>query len=207
MAFQPFWERIAVVTVGFVVEGDSERLLVKSNGFRKWLREECHLQVLDPIVDAGGNGDMCSRKIVSLVKNLKIQANPKKIVVLADLDPDICAPCIERRKAIIGPEGIDLIVIARKALESWFLADTEAMRRWTRCEDFFEPRPEATEGMPWERLKEIGLQANRGPGKNKKIFARKFIRDHGFDVRQAATHPDCPSARYLVEGLCALGTG
>ena len=126
----------------------------------------------------------------------------------ADLDPEECAPCIKKRKAIIGMEGIDLVAIARKALKSWFLADTEAMRRWAGCHKFFEPYPEATEGMPWERLKEIGSRTStgRGPGKNKVIFERKFIRRH-FRIKRAAEHPDCPSARYFVERLRALGAG
>nr|VFK64608.1 MAG: hypothetical protein BECKTC1821F_GA0114240_11342 [Candidatus Kentron sp. TC] len=39
-------------------------------------------------------------------------------------------------------EGIDLVAIARKALKSWFLANTEAMRHWTGDSDFFESPPE-----------------------------------------------------------------
>ena len=57
-----------------------------------------------------------------LRKKPKRQASPQKVVVLADLDPDDCVPCIQRRKEIIqGDEvsGIDVIVIARGALESW----------------------------------------------------------------------------------------
>jgi len=109
--------------------------------------------VVLPTVDAGGNGQLCSRKITAFVDKLKIQAkNPDKVVVLADLDPDRCAPCISKRKEIIGNDGIDLIVIARKALESWFLADMEAMRRWTGNKGFYEDQPETLSEMPWDRL-------------------------------------------------------
>ncbi len=193
-----------MVTVGFVVEGVSDKKLIESESFRAWLQEECGLQVVDPVVDAGGNGQMCSHKIEVFVDKLRIKANPDKIAVLADLDPDSCAPCVEKRKEIIGSNGIDLVVIARKAMESWFLADTEAMRSWTGDAGFREEYPETLAGMPWDRLKEIGCQIGRGPG-NKKIFARKFIRDHGFDVRRAADHGNCPSALYFVERLCSLG--
>lgn len=89
-------------------------------------------------------------------------------------------------------------------MESWFLADTEAMRRWTEDQGFYEDRPETLSGMPWDRLKEIGRHKGRGPG-NKIGFAGKFIRDHKFDVRRAAEHPACPNVRYFVERLCALG--
>jgi len=193
-----------MVRVGFVVEGASDKKLIESESFRAWLRDECGIQVLDPVVDAGGNGQMCNRNIGVLVEKLRIQASPDKVVVLADLDPDSCAPCVEKRKEIIGSSGIDLVVIARKAMESWFLADTKAMRSWTGDAGFREEHPETLAGMPWDRLKEIGRQIGRGPG-NKKIFSRRFIRDHDFDVRRAADHGNCPSALYFVERLCRLG--
>lgn len=193
-----------MVTVGFVVEGASDKKLIESEAFRTWMWDDCGLEVLDPVVDAGGNGQMCNRNIGQFVEKLRIQVAPDKVVVLADLDPEECAPCIERRKEIIGSTGIDLVVIARKAMESWFLADTVAMRDWTGNEDFLEAEPEATPEMPWDRLKEIGLNRGRGPG-GKVMFARRFIKRHGFDVRRAAQHPACPSARYFVERLCALG--
>ncbi len=193
-----------MVTVGFVVEGASDKKLIESQVFRIWLQDGCGLEVLDPVVDAGGNGQMCNRNIGQYVEKLRIQAKPDKVVVLADLDPEDCAPCIERRKAIIGFTGIDLIVIARKAIESWFLADTKAMRHWTGDKEFLEEAPEATSVMPWDRLKEIGREKGRGPG-SKVMFARRFINKHGFDVCHAAQHSACPSARYFVEHLCALG--
>jgi len=194
-----------MVTVGFVVEGYSEAFLVDSTRFRNWLSKECGLQVTGPAVNARGNGQLCVRGIGELVHQLKIQAKPDKVVVLADLDPEECAPCIEERKKIIGSENIDLVVIARKALESWFLADTAAMRKWTGDRTFNEPRPEDTQEMPWNRLKKIGISKGRGPGQSKRRFVKTFLRVHGFDVRRAALHPHCPSAKYFVERICALG--
>ena len=193
-----------MVTVGFVVEGASEKRLVESELFRKWLREDCNLEVVDPVVDAAGNGNMCSRNIETFVKNLRRSANPNMVVVLADLDPDTCAPCVQKRKEIIGCQGIDLVAIAKKAMESWFLADTKAMRQWLGDGAFCETHPETLAEMPWDRLKKLRTKQNRGPG-SKLSFARKFIRDHGFDVRQAARHSQCPSAHYFVERLCAFG--
>ena len=192
-----------MVTVGFVVEGASEKRLVESELFRKWLREDCSLEVVDPVVDAGGKMD--SVHIEAFVKNLKKIVNPDKTVVLADLDPDNRVPCVEKRKELIGSQGIDLVAIARKAMESWFLADTKAMRRWLGDSTFCEPTPETLSGMPWDRLKELRDEKGRGPGSNRLVFARKFIRDHEFDIRQAARHAQCPSARYFAERLCALG--
>ena len=195
-----------MVTVGFVVEGDSEKRLVESKLFRKWLRENCNSEVVDPVVNAAGN--MCSSNVEDKVRLLKIKGNPDKVVVLADLDPDRRVQCVrERKKNIIGSQDIDidLVAIARKALESWFLADTEAMCRWLGDCTFYEVAPETLIGMPWDRLKELRDEKGRGPGKNRLIFAKKFIRKHKFDVKRAAQHDQCPSANYFVERLCALG--
>jgi len=193
-----------VVNVGFVVEGDSDKIFIESVQFRTWAKEKCKLKIVDPVVNAEGKNNMCSEKIPKFVQTLKIQAQPDKIVVLADLDPEKCAPCITKRKEIIGEENIDLVVIARKALESWFLADTQAMKKWLENEKFFEENPEETEGMPWERLKEIAKDLKkRGPGPSKLKFAQKFISN--FDVERAAQHPSCPSAHYFVKKLCVLG--
>ena len=193
-----------MVTVGFVVEGESETLLVKSEVFRQWLREDCNLEVVDPVIDASGNGNMHSRNIGASIKNLRTRANPDK-VVLADLDPEERVPCVQERKRIIGSQGIDLVAIAKKAMESWFLADTEAMCRWLGDDTFYEVAPETLTGMPWNRLKELRDKRGRGPGRERLVFTRKFIRDHRFDVRRAAQHANCSSARYFVERLCALG--
>lgn len=194
-----------MVTVGFVVEGDSEKRLIKSELFQQWLREDCNLKVVDPVIDAAGSGNMHRRNIGSLVKNLRTRANPDKVVVLADLDPDKRVQCVQERKKIIGSQGIDLVAIAKKAMESWFLADTEAMRRWLGDDTFCEDTPETLAGMPWDRLKELRDKRGRGPGRGRLVFTRKFICHHRFDVRRAAQHAECPSARYFVNRLCALG--
>ena len=192
-----------MVTVGFVVEGDSDKYLVESVLFRMWLREECNLEMVDKVANAKGN--MCSRYIEDQVRLFRKATNPDKVVVLADLDPDERVPCVQKRKETIGSQGIDLVLIAKKALESWFLADTEAMCQWLGDDTFCEVAPETLTGMPWDRLKELRDKRGRGPGKNRLKFARKFILRHGFDVRRAAQHANCSSARYFVERLCALG--
>ena len=193
-----------MVTVGFVVEGDSDKYLVESELFQTWLREECNLEMVDRVVNAKGQGEMRGRNIEDKVRLLRQETNPDKVVVLADLDPDERVPCVQVRKEIIGSRDIDLVVIARKAMESWFLADTEAMRRWLGDDTFCEVNPETLTEMPWERLRVLGRKRGRGTG-TKVRFSRKFICEHGFNVRRAARHAQCPSARYFVERLCALG--
>lgn len=195
-----------MVKVGFVVEGASDKKLIDSAWFRHLISSDFHLELLDgAVIDAGGNGQMCRKNIGTFVNALHKSATaPDKIIVLADLDPEKCAPCITARKQIIDSENIDLIVIARKALEAWFLADTQAMREWLGQTDFYEEFPEDTPQTPWQRLKEIAQECNqRGPG-SKIGFVNKFIQKCNFDLLRAAEHPNCPSARYFVDHLREL---
>lgn len=150
-----------------MVEGISDKKLIESAIFKDWAKQECGLEILDEVVDAGGNRNMCSHKIEIY---------------------------------------IDLVVIARKAMESWFLADTEAMRKWLGDENFQLANPEETDEMPWDYIKKLGKNSpkQRGPG-SKIAFARKFIRDYGFDVCRAAKHPNCPSSKYFIMKLYELG--
>lgn len=47
----------AVVRIGFVVEGASERVVVESRIFRQWLQQN-GMNLVDPVVVAGGHGQM-----------------------------------------------------------------------------------------------------------------------------------------------------
>lgn len=194
-----------MVTAGFVVEGPSDKKLIESDQFQTFLQDECRLALKHPIIDAGGNGQMYHKNIGFHVHTLHQTAAPDKIIVLADLDPEQCAPCITKRKQIIGAENIDLVAIARKAMEAWFLADTQAMRQWLGQADFYEECPEQTPQAPWDRLKEIAKERKtQRPGQNKKLFASRFMRNYDFNLLRAAEHPNCPSARYFVERLRGL---
>ena len=196
------------MVVGFIVEGPSDKFVVESDSFTELLASE-GLQRASPVVVAGGDGRMSNSRISDLATLLRKQATDARIILLlADLDenPDGSPRCISERKDSIGSDGVDVIVIARKAIETWFLADTKAMRSWTGDDSFFEPNPETRPGMPWNSLKEIGVATSgRGPGRSKPMFAKRFVRQHGFHVERAAEHPECPSAGYFLAKIAALG--
>ncbi|SEA78369.1 MAG: hypothetical protein QJT81_14055 [Candidatus Thiothrix putei] len=194
-----------MVKASFIVEGQTEIELVRSDYFKKWLMQYCGIELIGNPKDGNckGKGNMCAAKLEALAEKIRKQDAPDVIVVLADLDPDADVLCITERKKRIGSRHIDLVVIARNALEAWFLADTEAMRSWLRDGQFYEPVPES-HMQPWDALKNYGKAANRGPG-SKPGFARKFIRDQRFDLERAASHENCPSASYCVEKLKQLG--
>ena len=205
MAVQPTRRRGAVLRIGFVVEGQSDKVVVESETFGRWLEDQ-DMELVGPVVVAGGHGAMQRRTKggMGLAQLLRKQAgNLDRIVVLADLDPSEAVPCITCRKKRIDTEAVDLVVVARKAIESWFLADTLAMRSWTGDESYYEKRPEETPDMPWDRMKEVGHTRR---GRSKVLFARLLTGQHGFDVVRAAEHPECPTARYFIERVSTLTT-
>ena len=204
MAVQPAERWAAMVRIGFVVEGQTEKVFIESKAFRRWL-EKKEMRLVDPVLSANGHGNM--RRWAAMGESgwtmllRKQTGDLDRIVVLADLDPSPAVPCITARKNLIDSEAADLVVVARKAIESWFLADTKAIARWTTDDSYYEAHPEATPGMPWDRFKEISRVKR---GRSKVLFAMQLINEHGFDIARAAEHPECPTARYFVERVGAL---
>lgn len=191
-----------MVKVGFIVEGDSEKVLIESAGFKNWASDQ-GLEICSPVINAKGGGNLLPHHIKPMLAQIE-RSQPDHIVILTDLED---ATDVEAVKARITTEHTDLIFIAVKALEAWFLADTYAMRRWLNAPEFFEPTPEQTLGMPWDRLKEVAkAYGSRGPGSNKVLFAKKMcgvaLR---YELEEAAAHPACPSAKTFRDGLLELG--
>ncbi len=191
-----------MVKVGFIVEGDSEKILIESTEFRKWSGDQ-GLEICSPVINAKGGGNLLPHHIKPMLAQFA-RSQPDHILILTDLEG---AADVETVKSRITTEHTNLIFIAVKALEAWFLADTDAMRRWLKAPEFFEPTPEQTPGMPWERLKEVAkAHGSQGPGSNKIIFAKKMcgvaLR---YELERAAAHPACPSAKAFRDGLVELG--
>jgi len=188
------------VKVGFIVEGDSEKVLIESDGFKSWAAEQ-GLEICHPVINAKGGGNLLPHHMAPMVAQLS-RSNPQRILVLTDLEH---ATDVAAVKARITNQHTDLIFVAVKALEAWFLADTAAMRHWLNVPTFEEPRPEATPGMPWDHLREVArVNGARGPGSSKVIFAKKFCKAHGFRLARAAFHAECPSAREFLDALTAI---
>ena len=127
------------MTVGFIVEGSSEKIVVASDSFAEWL-ETCGISRGTPVIDARGN--LSRDRIAELARLLRRQAGDiDGVVLLRDLDPDGSIQCITERRRESAAEGVDVVAIARKAIESWFLADSRAMQKWTKDATFLEPNP------------------------------------------------------------------
>lgn len=191
-----------MVKVGFIVEGDCEKVLIESDGFRTWAGHQ-GLEICRPVINAKGGGNLLPHHIKPMLAQFA-RSKPDHIVILTDLEDAVDIAAV---KARITTEHTNLIFVAIKALEAWFLADTDAMRRWLNAAEFFEPAPEETLAMPWERLKEVAkTHGARGPGSNKVIFARKMCGELQYQLERAAAHPKCLSAKAFRDGLVTLGT-
>jgi len=190
-----------MVKVGFIVEGDTEKVIVESPAFADWLTAN-GITLVQPVVNAEGGGNLLPHNIDPFVARLR-QAQAEHIVILTDQE-DESGPDVVRQR--IGQKHTNLVFVAVKAIEAWFLADTQAMRHWLGITAFVEAKPEETPDKPWERLKEVAQQNQaRGPGTNKVIFAKRMVNRHGFTISGAAQHPDCPSVVEFSVGITALG--
>jgi len=189
-----------VVRLGFIVEGHTEKIIIESPRFADWLNKQ-GLALVRPVIDAEGGGNLLPQKISPMVKTLN-NVKVEHIIILTDLERD---PEISVVKQRIANEYTDLIFIAVKAIEAWFLADSKAMAQWLSCHDFYEENPEQTVDMPWDRLRDIAnTYQQQGTGKSKPAFAKRMVKHYGFDIEQAANHVNCPSAKFFCNGLIKL---
>jgi len=178
--------------VGFICEGATERKIVESNNTRNLLTS-LHIELIEPIIDATGKTNLSRNKIDPHIQRLKANG-AEKIVVLTDRDGD----CITTTKEAIGTDKVDLIVVAVKQIEAWFLADSECMTTICNTEINYDTPEEPA--MPFDVIKELLIQhTSRGVG-GKTLLAAKCI-GNGFSIAKAAQHPQCSSAKYFVSKL------
>src|SRR5689334_2690998 len=124
-----------MIKVGFIVEGDTEFILLKSTSFNKFLKKN-NIELVN-VINACGSGNLLPHNIGGYIQLLE-RNGAEKIVILTDLDQDVC---ITSTKDRIKSRPQDLIVIAVQQIESWFLACTPAMRQLLKTDDFFFPLP------------------------------------------------------------------
>ena len=189
-----------MVKVGFIVEGGTEKILIESPRFSAWLKT-INIELVRPVVDAEGGGNLLPKNIAPMINTLN-SVGVDHIIILTDLEDEESVAVVKQR---IGTEYTSFVFVAVKAIEAWYLADTNAMRKWLKSDSFVESSPEQTIAKPWQRLKEIAQTEDRpGPGSSKVAFAKKMVKHFGFDVSQSAIHPECPSAKLLIDGLQEL---
>lgn len=157
------------------------------------------------VINAEGSGNLLPHNIGGYITRLENEG-AEAIVILTDLDEDIC---VNKTKERISARKQDIVVIAVKKIEAWFLACNPAMQNLLADPAFNFPSPE-NENAPFETINNLLINhTGRGVGKKRagKIRLVTRLLEKGLDLTQAAAHPNCPSVNYLVHKLTLLGGG
>jgi hypothetical protein len=190
-----------MVKVGFICEGLTELILLQSAPFRQLLAS-LNIERLN-VINAEGSGNLLPHNIEGYIARLE-KEGAEAIVILTDLDEDIC---VTRTKERISARKQDFVIIAVKKIEAWFLASSLAMQNLLTDPGFNFPSPE-NEKDPFGTINDLLItHTGRGVGKKRagKIKLVTRLLEQGLELSQAAAHPDCPSARYLINKLAKIG--
>ncbi|GAB4046688.1 hypothetical protein GCM10028810_26620 [Spirosoma litoris] len=188
-----------MVKIGFICEGKTEKNILESDRFQEWLNAngfDCSL----PVIDAKGNGNLLPHKIDALRQEL-VGRDVQKIIILTDLDLDSCITLTRKR---ITEREDQIIIVAVKQIEAWFLSDTPTLQGLFNDSTFIFDYPEL-ENNPFLTLQQLLLtKTNRGVG-SKAILVNRMLK-YGFTIENAAQHPNCPSAHYFLTKLQTLAS-
>lgn len=188
-----------MVNVVFIVEGKVEQIFVDFLYKSQWLSKK-NINKIGPTIDVKGGGNLCPKNMQTFVEQA-LTYNPDKIFILTDLE---CDPCIEKTKKRLGTCDMCIVVIAKKAIEAWFLADSDLLSSLTNNKITKFEYPEITDEMPYETFKSLLVEhTSRGTG-SKVTFVRKIIKS-GFSIEKSASHENCLSARYFIDKITAIG--
>jgi hypothetical protein len=190
-----------MVKIGFICEGQTEQILLQSETFRKLL-VSLNIESL-PVINAGGSGNLLPHNIEGYVARLE-KEGAEMIIILTDLDEGIC---ITETKARISARTKDIVVIAVKKIEDWFLACNSAMEQLLGVAKFEFANPEE-DTEPFETINQLLTKhTGRGVGKKRagKIKLVTRFLANGLDLSQAAKHENCSSAAYFLRKLTEIG--
>lgn len=185
-----------VTKLAFIGEGDTDVMVIKSQKFQKILED--HGFDFVGARDAGGRGNLEKDNgiVDSLVKDL-LKNGAEKIMIITDLET---YPCISAAKDSIFTFSLrQEIIIISKALEAWFLADSNTLSKILRNERSYI-LPEKTINTPFDEIAQLFIEVRLKPVKSKVRLTNRFIH-HGFDLMNASNHPNCNSSRYLIRKL------
>lgn len=184
-----------MVKIGFIVEGFSEKIFFDSPKFRKYL-SDLNIDYISEIINADGNGNLLPHNIEEFTKIL-INKGATKIFIITDLDSD---QCVTKTKDRIKPNEIHQCVISKKAVESWFLADTETIRKYYKTINFECLNPEDLENPFKEIDSQKKIFLNRGIGSSKIKLTNSLV-NLGLSFENILKHPNCESAKYFHSKL------
>ncbi len=181
------------------MERVSEKKVLDSTAFRDFLKKE-KIEFVGDIIDAKGGGKLLPHNRERHVLRLKGKG-ATHIIILSDKENDPCFTSVKQR---IAPQASETVLVSAKALEAWFLADSETLTKIFR-KPFNYITPENTTGKPFDVIKDEFSKREKDFD-TKAILADRMIRN-GFTIENAAAHKNCPSAKYFLEKLKLIASG
>jgi Domain of unknown function (DUF4276) len=184
-----------MVKIGFIVEGATEKIILDSTAFRSFLTKH-QIDFVPNVIDAVGNGNLLPKNVGPFISRLTDQG-ATIIFVLTDLDEDQCITLTKQRLEL-PPDHFAIVSV--KQIESWFLADSEAMSRFLNTPNFLFDNPESLNN-PFTEIEKLRLEKMGRGLKHKKVLANQLVYKFNFSIETAANHPNCPSAKYFLTKL------
>ena len=182
--------------VGFICEGQTEYILLKSEGFKNYLIS-LDLEIAFDIIDAKGCKNLLPHNLEPSIRKLK-EYGAEAIIILTDLDDD---ECITITKSRIDSQNDYLVIIAVKEIEAWFLANTISMKLLLADTNYVFEFPEL-ENNPFKTIYDLLVAHKKGSFNKRRVV--KSLLNLGFTIQDSASHPNCPSAQYFINQLTAL---
>ena len=185
-----------MVNVAFICEDDAGKKIIESQKFNELL-VSLNLKLVLPVYNAKGKGNLIEENVLGLV-SIAIENGATTIFLLVDMDADKCIT-LTKQSLIQHPQCN--IMVCKKAVEAWFLADSETLSALLKRHAFFENPEEPL--LPYESLNYLHKDAFEGRGISKTLLPKKLILE-GFSIVNASQHPNCNSAAYFVKKLQSI---
>ena len=189
-----------MMKVGVICEGYTEKILLESAGFGM-LMKSLNIELLQ-VINAEGCDNLLPHNIEPYTAILE-NAGAQFIIIVTDLDED---SCVTETKKRISARKQDIVIVAVKKIEAWFLACSVSISHLIQKPQFKFDEPEK-EKEPFDTINQLlvdntGRGVGRRSGKIKLAYRMLAI---GFDLTNAAAHPNCPSATYFLRKLKEIG--
>lgn len=186
--------------VGFICEGYTEFYLLRSESFQNLLTR-FNLNSVN-VINAKGSGNLLPNNISGYIQSLE-KDGANVIIILTDLENDIC---ITQTKQRISARREDIVIIAVKQIEAWFLACSKTMGILLNSPQFKFPFPEK-ENKPFITINNLLIEhTGKGIGRNRsgKVKLINRMLERGLDISEASVHDNCVSAKYFIDKLSQI---
>ena len=183
-------------------DGETEEILLKSRSFDRLLAEHNIQRV--------GSIKYNQRKVEAYTNGL-IRKGAQKVIILTDLEQNPCFSEVVNRFNGHGLTNIHKVVVVKKMIEAWLLADTSTLKKILKLGQDAPLNSNAnleTEDYPYEKITHLINQHSKATTRKKKHNVRltkvklaKQFDNNGYTIANSAAHPNCHSAKYFIQTL------